>query len=74
MIDAANQIGASLGQTSMSVMMGNAWNDLIQPFWILPVLAISKLKLKDIMGYLVIMMVFVGIIYCVSFLLWGYFG
>jgi len=74
MIEAANQMSASLGQTSMSVMMGNAWNDLIQPFWILPVLAIPKLKLKDIMGYLVIIMVFVGIIYSASFMLWGYFG
>ncbi|MCA1024585.1 MULTISPECIES: short-chain fatty acid transporter [Cytobacillus] len=72
MIDAAKELGASLSQTSMSVMLGNAWNDVIQPFWILPALALSKLKLKDIMGYLVMIMFYVGIIYIAACLIWGY--
>jgi short-chain fatty acids transporter len=74
MIEAAKQLGAPFNQVSMSVMLGNAWNDLIQPFWILPVLAISNLKLKDIMGYLVIMMLWVGVIFSAGVLLWGYLG
>jgi short-chain fatty acids transporter len=74
MMDAANAIGASPAQTAMSVMLGNAWNDLVQPFWILPALALSKLKLKDIMGYTVIMMFWVGIIYIAAVLLWGFLG
>jgi short-chain fatty acids transporter len=74
MIDAANALGASIAQTSMSVMLGNAWNDLVQPFWILPALALSKLKLKDIMGYTVIMMFWVGLIYIAAILSWGFLG
>lgn len=74
MIDAAKQLHASLSQTSMSVMLGSAWNDLVQPFWILPALALSKLKLKDIMGYTVIMMFWVGIVYIAVVLAWGYWG
>ena len=74
MIEAANTIGASPAQTAMSVMLGNAWNDLVQPFWILPALALSRLKLKDIMGYTVIMMFWVGIIYIAAVLLWGFLG
>jgi hypothetical protein len=72
MIDAANAISASPAQTAMSVMLGNAWNDLVQPFWILPALALSKLKLKDIMGYTVIMRFWVGIVYIAAILLWGF--
>lgn len=74
MVSAAKELGASISQTSMSVMLGNAWNDLIQPFWILPALAISKLKLKDVMGYLVVIMIWVGIVYSAAVLLWGYLG
>ncbi|WKB37356.1 TIGR00366 family protein [Terrilactibacillus sp. S3-3] len=74
MIDAAKQLHASLSQTSMSVMLGCAWNDLVQPFWILPALALSKLKLKDIMGYTVLMMFWVGIVYIAVVLAWGYWG
>jgi short-chain fatty acids transporter len=70
MIDAAQAMGASMAQTAMSVMLGNAWNDLVQPFWILPALALSKLKLKDIMGYTVVSMLLVGAIYIAAILIW----
>jgi len=71
MIEAAKTIGSSIDQTSMSVMLGNAWNDLVQPFWILPALALSKLKLRDIMGYTVIMMVWVGVLHIATVLASG---
>ncbi len=70
MIDAATTLGASQAQTAMSVMLGNGWNDLVQPFWILPALALSKLKLKDIMGYTVVSMMLVGAIYAVTMIIW----
>lgn len=72
MIEAAKALNSSLAQTSMSVMLGNAWNDLVQPFWILPALALSKLKLKDIMGYTVIMAMWIGIVYIAAVLIWAY--
>ncbi len=62
MIEVAKAIGASVGHTATAVMLGNAWNDLIQPFWILLALALSKLKLKDIMGYTVIMLFLVHMV------------
>ena len=70
MIEAAKTLNASQAHTAMSVMLGNGWNDLVQPFWILPALALSKLKLKDIMGYTVVSMFVVGAIYIVSTLVW----
>ncbi|MCI1857095.1 MAG: TIGR00366 family protein [Sporolactobacillus sp.] len=73
MIDAAKQLQASLSQTSMSVMLGCAWNDIIQPFWLLPALALAKLRLKDLMGYLVLPMMWVGIVYITVVLIWGFF-
>ncbi len=71
MVDAAKEIGSAVNQTSMAVMLGNAWNDLVQPFWILPALALSKLKLRDVMGYTVIMMLWVGVIHIAAVLSWG---
>ncbi|MEP9383060.1 short-chain fatty acid transporter [Nocardioides cheoyonin] len=70
-IEAAKALGSDYAQNAMAVQLGNAWNDIIQPLWILPVLALSKLKLKDIMGYLVIIMVACGVVYAVAVLLWG---
>lgn len=71
-MEAAANLGSSLAQNAMAVQLGNAWQDLVQPLWILPVLAISRLKLKDIMGYLVVIMLAVGVIYVSSLLLWGF--
>jgi short-chain fatty acids transporter len=72
MVEAAKAIGSSVPQTAMSVMLGNAWNDLVQPFWILPALALSKLKLRDVMGYTVIMMVWIGLLHIATVLVWGH--
>lgn len=72
MVDAAHQLGASIPATSLAVQLGNAWNDLIQPFWILPALAISRLKLRDIMGHTVVCLFWVGIVYSAAILIWGY--
>ncbi len=72
MIEAANALGADVGKTSMAVMLGNAWNDLVQPFWLLPTLAISGLKLSDVMGYTVLSMLWTTVVFSVGVLIWGY--
>jgi short-chain fatty acids transporter len=73
MIEAAKALGTDLGKTSMSVMLGNAWNDLIQPFWLIPTLAISGLKLSDVMPYTVIAMLWSGVVIGTGILIWSFF-
>jgi len=56
-ISAAMELGQSspayLGKISMSVASGEAVANMIQPFWLLPVLAIAKLNVRQVMGYTV---------------------
>src|SRR5699024_4556560 len=72
MVQAAHDIGTSIPKTAMGVQLGDAWNTVIQPFWLIPILALSKLSLKHVMGHLIIISVWVGVIFVTSFLLWGY--
>lgn len=74
MVQAAVDLGASIKQTAMAVMLGDAWNNMVQPFWILPVLAISKLPLRAVMGYMVVIMLWLGVVHGTIFLLWGFLG
>ncbi|GAK00076.1 LOW QUALITY PROTEIN: short chain fatty acids transporter [Geomicrobium sp. JCM 19055] len=74
MMQAALDLGAAFPPTAMAVALGDSWNTIIQPFWILPVLAIAKLHLRDVMGYLVTIMFWVGIVFVSTFLLWGFLG
>jgi short-chain fatty acids transporter len=51
MIPAAAALGADLPRVVMAVAWGDAWTDMIQPFWALPALAIAGLSARDIMGF-----------------------
>lgn len=61
MLEAAQNLGVSLPKTAMAVAWGDAWTNMIQPFYALPALAIAGLKAKDIMGYGLIIMLITGI-------------
>lgn len=62
MVSAAMELGADVGRTAMAVAWGDAWTNMIQPFWALPALAIAGLKAKDIMGFCLIVLVVSGVI------------
>ena len=62
MIPAGAQLGVSPAITGMAIAWGDAWTNLIQPFWALPALAIAKLDAKDIMGFCLINLVVTGVI------------
>ncbi len=62
MLEAGNNLGVSAAKTAMAVAWGDAWTNMIQPFWALPALAIAGLKAKDIMGFCVIVLFVAGFI------------
>ena len=62
MVPAAEALGADIPRIAMAVAWGDAWTNLLQPFWALPVLAIAGLKAKDIMGYCLIQLLVTGVI------------
>ncbi|WP_408631607.1 short-chain fatty acid transporter [Metabacillus kandeliae] len=69
MLDAAKTLGVSIPKTAMAVAWGDAWTNLIQPFWALPALAIAGLKAKDIMGFCVFVLFASGIVVSLGMLL-----
>ncbi|MDC7228132.1 MAG: short-chain fatty acid transporter [Spirochaetales bacterium] len=62
MIPAAKALGVSYATTSMAVAWGDAWTNMIQPFWALPLLGVAKLNIRDIMGYTTVILLYSGII------------
>ena len=62
MLPAAIELGADVSRVAMAVAWGDAWTNLIQPFWALPILAIAGLKAKDIMGFCLLQLVITGVI------------
>ncbi|WP_417598266.1 short-chain fatty acid transporter [Pararhodobacter oceanensis] len=61
-LPAAEALGADLARASMAVAWGDAWTNMVQPFWALPILGIAGLRAKDIMGFCVMHLILSGII------------
>ena len=68
-IPAAQSLGIPLNQAAMAVALGDAWTNMIQPFWALPLLGIARLGIKDIMGYCTVALLWSGLVYGVALLL-----
>ncbi len=71
MFTAGANLGVDPGLTGMAISWGDAWTNLIQPFWALPALAIARLDAKDIMGFCLIDLLVTGVIIGTGLLIWA---
>lgn len=71
MFAAGADLGVDPGLTGSAIAWGDAWTNLIQPFWALPALAIAKLNAKDIMGFCIIDLFVSGAIIALGLVVWA---
>lgn len=50
-IEAASQLGLPLSTAVMAVAYGDQWTNMLQPFWALPLLGLTGVRARDLMGY-----------------------
>lgn len=62
MMPASQLLDANMARTAMAIAWGDAWTNMIQPFWALPALGIAKLGVRNIMGYCLIVLIYAGIV------------
>ncbi len=62
MMPASVELGVSTAKTAMAIAWGDAWTNMIQPFWALPALGIANLGARDIMGFCLIDLIYAGVI------------
>lgn len=63
MIEAAEAIGADIGTTIMAFSYGDQLTNGIQPMWMLPLLGLTALKAREILGYTAVMMLVAFVIF-----------
>lgn len=56
MLLAAQELGVPMGQMLSAYAAGDAHTNLLNPFWALPLLAITGLRARDMFGYAITMM------------------
>ena len=63
--------GVEPGRMIMAVAYGDQLTNMLQPFWALPLLAITGVKARDIVGYTALIMIGAGAWMALWLLVWG---
>jgi short-chain fatty acids transporter len=56
LIEAAQRLGASVPKTVLALAYGDQCTNMIQPFWVLPLLGIMRLRAQEVLGYASVLM------------------
>ncbi|MFD0861026.1 short-chain fatty acid transporter [Sungkyunkwania multivorans] len=68
-IESAVRLGVPLPKAIMALAYGDQVTNMLQPFWALPLLGITKLKAKEILPYTLLLMLLGSTIYILGLLL-----
>jgi short-chain fatty acids transporter len=61
LLQANLELGLPPGDVVMAMAYGDQWTNMLQPFWALPLLALTGVRARDIVGYTSIWMVCGGL-------------
>lgn len=56
-VESALSVGAPVGTSIMALAYGDQLTNMLQPFWALPLLSLTGLKARDIIGYTLLIMI-----------------
>jgi len=54
---AATELGVPVGKAIIAYGVGDMWTNMFQPFWAIPLLGLTKMRARDILGYTLVVMV-----------------
>jgi short-chain fatty acids transporter len=58
--ESANEVGVPAGQAIIAYGAGDMWTNMFQPFWAIPLLGLTKVDARDILGYTLLLMIALG--------------
>lgn len=69
LIQSALELGVSIPKTIMALSYGDQWTNMLQPFWALPLMGITRLKAGELLPYTFILFLIGGIIFLSALLI-----
>ncbi len=69
-VESAMQLGVPLNKAIMALAYGDQITNMLQPFWALPLLGITKLKANQILPYTLLLMFVGSAVFLIGLLLW----
>lgn len=62
LLAAGEQLGVAPQATILAFAHGDAWTNMLQPFWALPLLGVMGLRARDIIGYTAVVFLWMGLV------------
>ena len=53
----AQELGVPVGKAIVAYGVGDMWTNMFQPFWAIPLLGLTKMRARDILGYTLVVMI-----------------
>jgi len=69
MVEAAQTLNFSMPKTMMAIAYGDAWTNMLQPFWALALLGITRLRARDIVGYTMVALITSAIVFILGLMI-----
>ncbi len=69
MVEAAQTLNFSMPKTIMAIAYGDAWTNMLQPFWALALLGITRLRARDIVGYTMVALITSAIVFILGLMI-----
>lgn len=69
-IESAMKLGVPLNKAIMALAYGDQLTNMLQPFWALPLLGITRLKAKEILPYTLLLMLLGAVVFILGLVLW----
>ena len=66
LVEAGIQAGVEPARMVMALAYGDQWTNMLQPFWALPLLAITGVKASQIIGYTAVLLLFSQVVFLVG--------
>ncbi|KIG18413.1 Short chain fatty acids transporter [Enhygromyxa salina] len=73
-MQAALETGVDAGHVLMAMAYGDQWTNMLQPFWALPLLAVTGVRARDIVGYTALWMIAGGVLMVLGLVLFTALG
>jgi short-chain fatty acids transporter len=70
-VRASAELGLPVEPAILALAYGDAWTNMLQPFWALALLGVTRLSARDIVGYTALVMLLTGPLYIGALLLLG---
>ena len=70
-IETTRQLGAELPKTILAMAYGDQWTNMLQPFWALPLLGITRLKPQQLLPYSFLVFLLGALIFGIGLLVAG---